>query len=161
MIMMQKAQSIVSQALSVSSRLKSIAAETLSTGKTNMEEVSREIASIDSQLGQFGTGVTQAPANADQKATVDQIKQEFNALKAAAKNSDAESADQIMGRLSKINADISNKISAMEKNVISPEILQKTPASLAAESTAGIKANPEQYLAAQGNIATGTAHSLI
>ena len=29
------------------------------------------------------------------------------------------------------------------------------------ESTAGIKANPEQYLAAQGNIATGTAHSLI
>jgi len=65
MVMIQKAQSIVQEALSVSGRLHSIAAESMMTGRTDMQAVTRELAGIDNSLGQYGAATASPPVQPD------------------------------------------------------------------------------------------------
>lgn len=163
LIMMQKAQSIVSQALSVSSRLQNIAAESMTTGRVNREEITREVSSIDAQLGQFGTGVIQPPqADGETDTTADRIRAEVAAIRQGVSSaSDGEEFVAISARLNRISAELASAAGAVERNLIPGETAGRAPGVLATETAAAIRGNAASALTAQGNLATGTAYSLV
>ena len=162
LIMMQKAQTIVSQALSVSSRLKSMATETMTTGESNSTEITNEIVSIDVQLGQFGSKVLDVPHTKDETIPLDQIKQDVEALKTASQSENLNKQDiqQIETRLSVVNDKLDSMINVESERLSEQKLSKLDPVSFTRETSEMITKNPTIALAAQGNVLAANAYSL-
>ncbi len=164
MVIMNKARAIIQQALSVSGRLRSEAALSMTSGNVNQAAIGREIASLNTSFGEFSTSVT-VPAIRESitPETVKQMNNNITQLQSfyERKTVPEKEIATVDDNFRKINTQLEKQIEA------ATEKLQRYADSYKAEkpdipALAGqIRGNFNSALLAQGNISGDNAAQLL
>ncbi|MBP8083733.1 MAG: hypothetical protein KAZ87_11090 [Spirochaetes bacterium] len=157
-MIIQKAQAIVSQALSVSSRLMNMASETFVTGDTSRQEINTEISDIGNQLGQFGTKITIPPFNPQTQDNLALAKEDISTMREMIQSKlDFGKMSEINNNLSETNQNLAANANFYEQQIPVNENIGKSMDN----AMLSIKSNPVSALTAQGNINQANLNSLI
>lgn len=172
----QMSQNIIQRAMTISSQLKSIAANAIASGRINTQELAATLSEMRSALGRYGEQVAAPPQiNAPSSVKIPEIPDISAEMKSLREIStgfqeghfDRVSAiDGVIGRLGdKLAASVAagDAIAGLMKGTGYTGRLEQPvpPDALAARVTEKIVSNPGTALAAQGNINYTTADRLM
>ena len=157
-MIIQKAQAIVSQALSVSSRLMNMASETIITGDTSRQEINTEISDIGNQLGQFGPKITIPPFNPQTQDNLALAKEDVSTMREMLQSKlDFDKMSEINNNLAETNQNLAANANYYEQQIPVNENIDKSMDY----AMSFIKSSPVSALTAQGNINQANLNSLI
>ena len=157
-MIIQKAQAIVSQALSVSSRLMNMASETFVTGDTSRQEINTEISDIGNQLGQFGPKITIPPFNPQTQDNLALAKEDISTMREMLQSKlDFDKMSEINNNLTETNQNLAANANYYEQQIPANDNIDKSIDN----AVSFIKSSPVSALTAQGNINPANLNSLI
>lgn len=157
-MIIQKAQAIVSQALSVSSRLMNMASETIITGDTSRQEINTEISDIGNQLGQFGPKITIPPFNPQTQDNLALAKEDISTMREMLQSKlDFDKMSEINNNLAETNQNLAANANYYEQQIPVNENIDKSMDY----AISFIKSSPVSALTTQGNINQANLNSLI
>lgn len=133
----QKAQIIVQQALNVSARLQNISRAPASSSRQQFNDVGRELQNINSSLGEYGSTVTPPPVQNEVRAMKEMVDKQ---------SVDSSEIGRIYSKLDETNKSVTEQLEAgMRQGGITEQQNSVKVAEL-------IQSKPAMALAAQGNI---------
>lgn len=154
LLIMGKAQAIVQQALTVSGRLQSMAATSLSAPSLEVQQVGRELQSINASLGELGAGVIPPAIEQGVKRELPELQHSVAALdpKTGASSEDERAA--VTERLSQQAERFERMGSSLEREY---GVSRRVPENI----TATIIGSSKEALVAQGNIVPESVERLL
>ncbi|HOD15086.1 MAG TPA: hypothetical protein PK307_05370 [Spirochaetota bacterium] len=172
----QMSQNIIQRAMTISSQLKSIAANAIASGRINTQELAATLSEMRSALGRYGEQAAAPPQiNAPSSVKIPEIPDISAEMKSLREISTGfqegrfdrvSEIDGVIGRLGdKLAASVAagDAIAGLMKGTGDAGRLEQPvpPGALAARVTEKIVSNPGTALAAQGNINYTTADRLM
>ncbi|MGL4370663.1 MAG: hypothetical protein ACRCUT_13475 [Spirochaetota bacterium] len=162
MMILQTANAIIQQALTVSGKLRTMAQSTMATGQTDMQEISRSLAEINSSLqGQTVNApvIKEMPKDAENV----RIDKEIASMEKMADTgkADKEQADAVYESLVKKQGEVRERIDTAAEQMGAKGYSYEAAPARSADLSREIVNNFSGALSAQGNIRSETAGILL
>lgn len=163
MVVMQKARTIVQQALSVSSKLRANAANTLNTGDVNFQQIGQEMAGINNSFGEFSAGVTPPPVPQMKNLDIEKAGRAVSGLNEMVQRGQVNQDDlkRTERDLQDVRGQLDNGIQGVSRELTGIANSYNAQKPDVEKLGASIVRNYPQALAAQGNISGADAAKLI
>lgn len=155
MTIMHKAQSIVQRALTVSTRLQGIAMNSFSSDGPNMNQLQKEIQTINASLGEYDAGVSPPPV--EQSIRPEAVRDVLERMNRMVQGGTVDKTE-----VGAINSSLQKRLNGINNDIAVMENRYGIQPDPDVGKTAGtIRANSSAAIAAQGSVSADTVSQVI